>query len=132
MTPSMRVYEPRSRGWNLKRFTTSSTRVPPAPGVYVLSKLDTAEGLPVSWKHVYVGKSENLRRRLDQHTLQTEVHEELREYMGDHHHALWIWYTTNLLSRSLRDLEIALIKHLRPEFNRQHNPSGGKAPPQED
>lgn len=66
MTPSMRVYEPGSRGWNLKRFTTSSTRVPAAPGIYVLSKLGTAEGLPVSWKHVYVGKSENLRRRLDQ------------------------------------------------------------------
>ena len=122
MSPSMRVYEPGSRGWNLKRFSTSSTRVPASAGIYVLSQLHTVEGLPTSWRHVYVGKSENLRRRLDQHTMHTEVHSKLRDFMETHHRALWIWYTTNLLSYTLTNLEIALIRSLRPPFNRQHKP----------
>ena len=60
----MRIYEPGSRGWKLKRFVTSTTQVPPIPGIYVLSKLHTAEGLPTSWNHVYIGQSKDLRRRL--------------------------------------------------------------------
>lgn len=116
----MRIYRRGMRGWNLKRFATSSARVPAAPGVYVLSELRTFEGLPTSLRHIYVGKSQNLRRRLDQHTMQTEVHRELREFMERCHDDLWIWYTTDLSSRGLSELEVIMIQDLSPRFNTVH------------
>ncbi len=118
----MRIYEPGSRGWKLKRFVTSTTQVPPIPGIYVLSQLHTAEGLPTSWNHVYIGQSKNLRRRLDQHTMRTEVRPELHRFMEACHNGLWVWYTTDVDTDTLSDLEIVLIRQLRPRFNRLHNP----------
>ncbi len=118
----MRIYEPGSRGWKLKRFVTSTTQVPPIPGIYVLSQLHTAEGLPISWNHVYIGQSKNLRRRLDQHTMRTEVRPELHRFMEVCHNGLWVWYTTDVETDTLSDLEIVLIRQLRPRFNRLHNP----------
>ena len=118
----MRIYEPGSRGWKLKRFVTSTTQVPPIPGIYVLSQLHTAEGLPTSWDHVYVGQAGDLRRRLDQHTMRTEVRPELHRFMEVYHDSLWVWYTTDVAAAALSDLEIVLIKQLQPRFNRLHNP----------
>ena len=79
----MRIFEPRSSGWNLKRFVTSTTQVPPIPGIYVLSELHTAEGLPTAWDHVYTGRSKDLRRRLDQHTTRTEVRPDTPSFHGN-------------------------------------------------
>ena len=120
--PPMRIYEPGSRGWQLKRFVTSTTQVPPIPGIYVLSELHTAEGLPITWNHVYVGESKNLRQRLDQHTMRTEVRPELHRFMEAHHNSLWVWYTTDVEANAVSDLERVLIGQLRPTFNRHHNP----------
>ena len=127
----MRIYEPGSRSWQLKRFVTSTTQVPAISGIYVLSELRTTEGLPISWNHVYIGQSNNLRRRLDQHTMRTEVHAELYRFMEDHHNSLWVWYTTDVEADALNDLEIALIRQLRPSFNRRHNPDQPTASPEE-
>ena len=127
----MRIYEPGSRGWKLKRFVTSTTQVPPISGIYVLSQLHTAEGLPISWDHVYVGQAKDLRRRLDQHTMRTEVRPELHRFMEVYHNSLWVWYTTDVAADALSDLEIVLIKQLRPSFNRRHNPDHPTPSPEE-
>ena len=127
----MRIYEAGSRGWKLKRFVTSTTQVPPIPGIYVLSQLHTTEGLPTSWNHIYVGQATELLRRLDQHTMRTEVHSELRGFMEVYYDSLWVWYTTDVEADALSDLEIVLIKQLRPRFNRRHNPDYQPASPEE-
>ena len=88
----------------------------------MLSELRTKEGLPTSLAHVYVGKTQNLRRRLDQHTMQTEVHRELREFMENYHDKLWVWYTTDVSLHDLSELEILLIQDLSPRFNTVHRP----------
>lgn len=123
----MRLFEPGSRSWKLKRFVTSTTQVPPIPGIYVLSQLHATEGLPTSWNHIYVGQAKQLRRRLDQHTLRTEVHPELHRFMEVYHSSLWVWYTTDVDRDALNDLEIVLIKRLRPKFNTRHNPDQSTA-----
>ena len=122
MTPPIRIYEPGSRAWHLKPFVTSTTQVPPVPGIYVLSELHTSEGLPTSFNHVYIGKSKDLRGRLDQHTMRTEVYPELRQFMEANHATLWIWYTTTLEPYALGELEVLMIRELQPRFNRLHNP----------
>ena len=119
---NMRIYEPGSRGWHLKRFVTSTTQVPPVPGIYVLSQIRTTEGLPVSIRHLYIGKSQNLGRRLDQHTMRTEVQPELQRFMMAHHNTLWVWYTTEIAPHSLNELEVLLIRDLHPKFNTHHKP----------
>ena len=46
------------------------------------------------------------------------------------HNSLWVWYTTNMEADSLSDLEIVLIRQLRPKFNRLHNPGQPTASPE--
>lgn len=133
VTPPARRYEVGSRAWILKRLGTSVIGVPESSGVYVLTRLDTFAGLPVHLDHIYVGRSDNLQRRLTQHTPQTETHLELRDFLVSHQSSLWVWYTTDLGPESARDLEVALIRHLRPRYNTVHKPkstvrpSGGHA-----
>lgn len=117
----MRIYAAGSRGWNLKQFATSCVRVPGAKGVYVLSELQTFEGLPISLNPVYVGKSKHLRRRLSEHTLQSEKNSALESYLRQRPVDLWVWYTTDLRDCSLVGLEKILISRLSPRFNTHHN-----------
>lgn len=127
MTAGIQVFEHDSRAWTLKRFGTSNAGIPAAKGIYILTHLTTFEGFPVQWECVYVGRSKNLRRRLDEHTLRTEVHPRLRRYIARHHDTMWIWYTSQLMSHSLEDLEESIIKHLRPRFNAIHNTAGSQS-----
>ena len=87
-----------------------------------MSEQHTAEGLPTSWNHIYIGQSKDLRRRLDQHTMRTEVRTELHRFMEIYQYSLWVWYTSDVNADALSDLETVSIRHLRPKFNRLHNP----------
>ena len=81
------------------------------------------EGLPVNWKHVYVGQSRSLRRRLEQHTQWTEANPDFRMFLQKRSQNLWVWYTTELKGITLNKLEKALIRELDPCFNTQHKAS---------
>ena len=54
--------------------------------------------------------------------MRTEVRAELHRFMEIYHNSLWVWYTTDVEADTLSDLEIVLIRQLRPKFNRLHNP----------
>ena len=118
----MRIYDEGARGWTLKRLTTSTAQVPSRPGVYVLSRIRTEEGLPIAVTHIYVGKSIDLRRRLNEHTMRREAHDQLRRFMVSHHKTLWIWYSSDVAPDDVETLEVSLIRSLRPAFNTHHNP----------
>lgn len=51
--------------------------------------------------------------------------------MEIHHYSLWVWYTSDVEPDALGDLEIVLIRQLRPKFNRLHNSDQPTASPKE-
>ena len=68
--------------------------------------------------YVYIGKTQNLRRRLSEHTHLTETHPFLADYLRRHRHSAKIWYTVDIDSKAVDGLEKKLIRELKPEFNR--------------
>ena len=123
MTAGTQVFERDSRPWNLKRLGTSNLVVPATQGIYVLSHLTTFEGFPVQWEHVYVGRTIDLRRRLDEHTPHAEAEPRIRRYIVRHLDTMWVWYTTQLMLLSLEELERSIIRRIQPRFNVVHNAS---------
>ncbi|HEV2800555.1 MAG TPA: GIY-YIG nuclease family protein [Pyrinomonadaceae bacterium] len=91
--------------------------VPPMAGVYAYAEVTSVAGLPVAIEWVYVGKTNNLRRRLAEHEPLSETHPELRQWFLARHPNAEVWYTVAKFE-SVAELERRLIREARPRLNR--------------
>ena len=58
----------------------AQAQAPRLSGVYAIARAQSIANLPVSLEWVYIGRSLNLRRRLDEHGPILEQHEEFRDW----------------------------------------------------
>ena len=100
--------------------TTSLSRVPPTPGVYAYGH-DAKElhGLEAERVYVYIGESDNLRRRLEQHLPANEQNDGLRKYLRENLSRVKCWYCAmdGVSASSRRKIEAELIQFFAPKFN---------------
>lgn len=105
--------------WYAKQFDSSSSHVPARPGLYVIGHIQTYRGLEIGRQYVYVGKTDNLRRRLREHLPPNEQNAGLRNYLRELTTDARCWYTVfdAVDSAQLNSAERALIAHINPKFN---------------
>lgn len=105
--------------WYAKQFDSSSSHVPARPGLYVIGHIQTYRGLEIARKYVYVGKTDNLRRRLREHLPPNEQNVGLRNYLRELTTDARCWYTVfdAADSAQLSSAERALIARINPQFN---------------
>ena len=90
--------------------------IPDEPGVYVIKSVERYLGLPVKHDVVYVGKSENLRRRYREHSNFAKEHnaELLKRRLND---PLEFWYAIAQRGK-IAFFEKELISNLNPTVNK--------------
>lgn len=104
--------------WQVKSFASSHIEIPAVPGLYALGHIDELLGLPIAHAYVYVGKSDNLRRRIDEHHVFVETNPGLVEYLRKTKKRVCVWYTTQIPAQDLDRCERQLIRKLDPQYNR--------------
>lgn len=108
--------------WRQKYLSTTTAGVPDKPGLYAYGTVRTVCGLERSRSIVYVGQTDNLRRRLNQHLPSVERNVNLRKYLRTEDNILCWYCFLDLPKKEIRRLEQQMIKNLKPRFNAQHNP----------
>lgn len=123
-TPPPRVTGPTlahggERGWRVRRATSSMSSVPARPGIYALGHDEGFEGLLIRRTYVYIGQSNDLRRRFQEHAMHKEAKPGLKLYLEENRDKAKFWFTTEVgeSRRDLSRLESRLIRHFDPEFN---------------
>ena len=105
--------------WRFKRINTSLSRVPTLPGLYAFGHDDRAcHGLTANRVYVYIGETDNLKRRLGQHLPSNETNSGLRDYLR--HNPLstcWFCPMEGQSARTRKKLESELIQYFRPKYN---------------
>ena len=104
--------------WQKKYISSSDSHVPARAGLYVIGHNDTYHGLEIGRVYVYVGQTDNLRRRLGEHDPNREKNPELRKYLRQCFGKAMCWYTV-MDKSELNKGERELIRKLQPCFNRQ-------------
>ncbi|QSO49180.1 GIY-YIG nuclease family protein [Alicyclobacillus mengziensis] len=101
------------------KYTEDNVRsnVPESGGVYKIGKEKPNDTSKVSV--VYVGKSDNLQRRLLEHLSNTESNDCLKKKVSSGN--LWIAWTVISGSAQRTAEETDRIEHFSPECNTQHN-----------
>ena len=107
--------------WRMKHVSSSNTNVPACPGLYAIGHDETCLGLEVGRVYVYVGQTDNLRRRLEQHSPVTEKKPGLRKYLQDNVSKAKYWYAI-ADEKNLRGMELRLIRRFAPKFNDHGRP----------
>ncbi|MCY4147807.1 MAG: GIY-YIG nuclease family protein [Gammaproteobacteria bacterium] len=112
--------------WRSKRLTTSLVCVPPKPGLYAFGWDKKSHlGLNAQRTYVYIGQTDNLRRRLGQHLPKSEINSKLKKFLIDHRNQGKCWYCPlpeTLSSHTSRlKLEEELIKFFAPAINIKNN-----------
>lgn len=98
---------------NLVRIEDGS--IPMVSGVYVIKQVQRIMGLPISHKIIYIGKSNNLRRRFKEHCdPRTEHNAEL--FNTSWEHELEFWYA-EISKDKIDKVERELIRNLEPITN---------------
>lgn len=110
--------------WNSKILRTSLSHVPSVPGLYVIGRQKLFYNFEVKRKYVYIGQTNNLKKRLELHRPKTEQNIELRKYLQKYQDEIRCWYCplVEISAEERLKLEQELIKHFRPKFNTQGNP----------
>ena len=104
--------------WRSKFVSSSNSHVPAQPGLYAIGHNQTCRGLEIGRVYVYVGRTDNLRRRLEEHSPDNEENPGLRNYLCRHIGQARCWYAVTDKSELTKG-ERELILKLQPEFNRQ-------------
>jgi excinuclease UvrABC nuclease subunit len=104
--------------WHVKRVSTSNIQVAPRPGIYIIGHSDEILGLSFNTEFFYVGKSENLKRRITQHDLRLEDNPRVIRYLKMRSSHAYIWYSYIQDKRKLDETEKFLIRTLKPKGNR--------------
>ena len=95
----------------------AQAQAPRLSGVYAIAKASCVANLPISLEWVYVGRTKNLRRRLDEHGPIMEKHEQMRDWIIENRDAIETWFAL-LDGETSVELEKLLVRDLRPCFNR--------------
>ena len=102
--------------WRHKHVSASNTSVPTSPGVYVIGHHESFHGLELKRIYVYVGETNNLRRRLDEHLPDTEQNPRLRVYLKRNFSTAVCWFTP-LDALRVKTVQDELIRKIQPKFN---------------
>lgn len=105
--------------------TEASKHAPTLSGVYAIARSTTVANLPKTLDWVYVGKSKNLRQRLNQHGPILETHLEMRDWITRNDNHIETWFTLLELEEA-NALERFLIQKLEPQFNRMSYKTKGE------
>jgi predicted GIY-YIG superfamily endonuclease len=84
----------------------------------VLGHIQFLEGLEVSREYIYAGRTDNMRRRLSEHTHLTEKNAPLQKYLRTTKREIHVWYSTDFPLDEIPRVEKTLIRDLNPKFNR--------------
>ena len=106
--------------WRTKLLGASNTNVPACAGLYAIGHIDEVMGLPLQNTYVYVGRTDNLRQRLDQHSHLNETNPELAEYVRNNRQRVRAWFATDIDQSQLQSTEKQLIRLLKPGCNKIH------------
>jgi hypothetical protein len=104
--------------WRAKVITSTVSHVAPAPGLYVLGHVSTLCGLEIAREFIYAGRTDNMRRRLSEHTQFKERNRPLEEYLRTSRREIYVWYTTDIPEPEISATEVLMIRTLKPKFNR--------------
>lgn len=102
--------------WRFKHLSSSNSNVPSSPGVYAIGHTNSFHGLELERIYVYVGESQNLRRRLNEHLPDTERNPELQKYLKRNYSVVNLWYAPTD-SKEVKRIQDELIFELKPQFN---------------
>jgi excinuclease UvrABC nuclease subunit len=102
--------------WRAQRYGVALDHaVPERSGVYTISRVTRFGGLPLSIKHLYVGRTISLRRRWRDHVHYLEANPGLH---GLHRQPeIEFWWAAAPVGE-LMSIERQLIERLQPELNR--------------
>ena len=89
---------------------------PSAPGIYVIGRREFSFGLPAEPIWAYIGRSDNLKRRLREHLPINEMNSGLRNWLLNTREKIEVWYQQTTAHQS-RQLERNLVRGLEPLFN---------------
>lgn len=98
---------------NLERVETDN--VPTCSGIYVIKQVERVMGLPVSHEIIYVGKSNNLRRRFKEHCNPRSEHNNVL-LNASWKNILEFWFA-KIEVENLDEIERKLINNLEPITN---------------
>lgn len=103
--------------------------VPTSPGIYALASVRRVHGLPTEMEYIYIGKSNNLRRRWTEHLDIREPNPGLHGLGGRYTYEFWwIVMPVDQLSR----VEAELIAEIKPPANRIGKRENGSRLPGDD
>jgi excinuclease UvrABC nuclease subunit len=104
--------------WQRNRSLASArSRAPALPGVYAIASVSLIGGLPIAIEWVYVGRSKNLHRRLNEHDPIVQAHPLMKDWLLRQSATVEVWYSQQSEAHARR-LEDYLIRTMRPRFNR--------------
>lgn len=87
-------------------------------GIYSYGEVTRVDGLPIAVEWVYIGKSINLKKRIEQgHDAHREINPELWRWMGQPKKNRELWFAYVEID-NLDTVERSLISEIKPKFNR--------------
>jgi len=102
--------------WREKRLSASSLMVPESPGVYAIGYQEMYHDLELRRVYVYIGETNNLKRRLGEHLPETEQNQDLRVYLRRNYESLICWYVPTEIDQT-KSVQDDLIRRIQPRFN---------------
>ena len=102
--------------WRSKHLSASNSSVPTSPGVYAIGHHDSYHGLELRRTYVYVGETQNLQRRLEEHLPDTEQNPGLRSYLRRNYKAARCWFAP-MDGSCVKQVQDDLIGKVKPAFN---------------
>ena len=107
--------------WKCKSVHTSLSSVLAQPGLYAYGHDEMCHGLEASRVYVYIGETDNLKRRMIQHKPENEQNPELKKYLQDQQDAkCWYCVLSAPSDKNRKDIEKELIQRFEPKFNTNH------------
>lgn len=107
--------------WRMKHVSSSNAHVPAQPGLYAIGHDETCLGLEVGRVYVYIGQTDNLRRRLEQHAPVKEKNPGLRKYLQANVGEAKYWFAI-ADKKDLTKMERQLIRRFTPQYNTKDKP----------
>lgn len=99
--------------------TAAAREAPSSPGVYIFSETKKIASFPFENTWLYIGQSNNLKRRMKEHGPSIEAYFELRDWVVRHLDSIEVWMCSTKTVEKARSLEKHLLQRVDTVFNRQ-------------